>query len=301
MSRVWFIVLWNMFIRLHSYEHAIAICSVFKNEAPWLKEWIEYHKLLGVSHFRLYNNESTDRYLEVLTPYIKSGEVTLLDWPNQEGDFVNWATLRQWPACIDGLIQLKNKAKWVALIDIDEFILPLEDLNLIVFLEKYEAYPAIVLNWQCFGTSFIRKIPKEKLMIETLTLKALEFSSWNKPVKSIVRPEFVKVEAIGWPPHTACYVQNQKAIFPDGVFREETLDMSQWEIRPYKCVINHYVHRTEDFFWQQKLAKKKDMKNWICLKNPKYVAKWYSDCNEVEDTRILRFAAQLREQMGLSD
>lgn len=283
---------------MQCYDHLIAICSIFKDEAPWLKEWIEYHKILGVSHFRLYNNESSDNYLDVLEPYIKSGEVILLDWPNQEGDLTNWACLRQWPACIDGLINLKNIAKWVALIDIDEFILPLEDPNLIVFLDKYEAYPAVVLNWQCFGTSYITEQPEGKLLIETLTSKAQEFSRLNMPVKSVVRPEFVNIDQIGWPPHTVSYLQNRKAVFPDYVFRKETLDQSKRKIHPYKCVINHYVHRTEDFFWNQKLVKKKDMKNWTCLKNPAYIKKWRSDCNKIEDKRIFRFVPLLREKMG---
>ncbi len=289
------------FLQLQCYEYVIAICSVFKDEAPWLKEWIEYHKILGVSHFRLYNNESSDNYLEVLAPYINSGEVMLLDWPNEDGDLTDWACLRQWPACINGLVNLKNIAKWVALIDIDEFILPIEDYDLIAFLEKYEEYPALVLNWQCFGTSHIVHIPNDKLMIEALTRKAKEFSKLNKPVKSIVRPEFVNLEKRAWAPHTVSYLGNQMAVFPDKVFRKETLDQSQWEIHPDKCIINHYVHRTEDFFWNQKLAKKKDMKNWSCLKNSTFVKKWHSDCNKIEDTRILRFASQLKKTMGFPE
>jgi hypothetical protein len=44
-----------------SYKHNLTICAMFKNEAPWLKEWITYdQKVLGVDHFYLYNNDSTD-------------------------------------------------------------------------------------------------------------------------------------------------------------------------------------------------------------------------------------------------
>lgn len=27
----------------------VAICAMFKNEAPYLEEWLQYHRLLGVS------------------------------------------------------------------------------------------------------------------------------------------------------------------------------------------------------------------------------------------------------------
>ena len=28
---------------------SIVLCTMFKNEAPYLEEWLEYHRLLGVS------------------------------------------------------------------------------------------------------------------------------------------------------------------------------------------------------------------------------------------------------------
>ena len=38
----------------------LAICAVYRNEAPYLREWIEFHRLVGVERFFLYNNRSTD-------------------------------------------------------------------------------------------------------------------------------------------------------------------------------------------------------------------------------------------------
>ena len=36
----------------------LSVCAIFKDEASYLKEWIEYHKLVGVQHFYLYENEN---------------------------------------------------------------------------------------------------------------------------------------------------------------------------------------------------------------------------------------------------
>ena len=44
----------------------LSFCSIFKNEAPYMKEWIEYHLLVGVDHFYLYNNNSTDKLIKTL-------------------------------------------------------------------------------------------------------------------------------------------------------------------------------------------------------------------------------------------
>ena len=54
-------------------RYKTAICLIFKDEAPFLQEWIEYHHLIGIEHFYLYNNNSTDNYEEVLKPYIDKG------------------------------------------------------------------------------------------------------------------------------------------------------------------------------------------------------------------------------------
>lgn len=53
--------------------YSLSVCSIFKNEAPYLREWIEYHLIVGIEHFYLYNNNSEDNFEEVLRPYIEKG------------------------------------------------------------------------------------------------------------------------------------------------------------------------------------------------------------------------------------
>ena len=38
----------------------LAICAIFRDEAPFLDEWIAFHRLMGVEHFFLYDNGSVD-------------------------------------------------------------------------------------------------------------------------------------------------------------------------------------------------------------------------------------------------
>ena len=51
-------------------KYNVAICAIFKNEGPYLKEWLEFNHLIGIEHFFMYNNNSEDNYLELLNPYI---------------------------------------------------------------------------------------------------------------------------------------------------------------------------------------------------------------------------------------
>jgi hypothetical protein len=52
-------------------KYEIAVCAVFANEGRYLKEWLEFHLLMGVQHFYLYAGESTpgDPWKAVLKPY----------------------------------------------------------------------------------------------------------------------------------------------------------------------------------------------------------------------------------------
>ena len=53
----------------------MTIACISKNEGPYLKEWIEYHKMLGVDRIFFYDNESSDNTQDVLSTYIDSGYV----------------------------------------------------------------------------------------------------------------------------------------------------------------------------------------------------------------------------------
>ena len=61
--------------RMFRYE--LGLAAIIKNEAPYIVEWIEYYKLLGVEKFWLYSNNSSDNIKEVLAPYISDGCVKL--------------------------------------------------------------------------------------------------------------------------------------------------------------------------------------------------------------------------------
>lgn len=70
------------------YNHYLAVCAIAKDEGPYFKEWIEYHRLVGVGKFYIYDNESTDDTKKILEPYIASGLVDYLYWPGQRQQVV---------------------------------------------------------------------------------------------------------------------------------------------------------------------------------------------------------------------
>lgn len=57
--------------------HSLSICAIFRDQGPYLAEWIEYHMLMGVEHFYLYDHKSLDAPVNELLPYIEGGIVDL--------------------------------------------------------------------------------------------------------------------------------------------------------------------------------------------------------------------------------
>lgn len=106
----------------------LAICAIAKNEGPYFKEWIEWHLNQGVEKFYIYDNDSADNTRQVLEPYIKRGVVEYNFFPGLQ---------RQLPAYDDCLERHRTDTRWIAFIDIDEFIVPLKDKSIPQFLSRF--------------------------------------------------------------------------------------------------------------------------------------------------------------------
>lgn len=143
-------------------KYNVSICAIFKNEAQYLKEWIEFNNIVGVEHFYLYNNNSDDDFEPVLKPYIKNGLVTLIDWPQ------NQMQMECYQACIR---DYANETKWLGFIDIDEFVIPKSTDSVYDFLKKFEKKAgAVKLYWRLFGTSGRRERDLTGLICEDFTV-----------------------------------------------------------------------------------------------------------------------------------
>lgn len=255
--------------------NGLAICAIFKNEAPWLKEWILYHqKVLGVERFYLYNNESTDDSEEVLEPFIKEGIVELIRWESDDpshlasGPFMD----APWSAAQLGAYNdcLKNRAlgkvKWVAMIDIDEFIVPVKGVkSFYALLDQAEKNKkgAVSLYWRVFGTSGIETLQEGEFLTEKLTWRTENDHPSNQLVKSIYRPEAVDF----------CLVHVAEKLKPG--FGARTLKADQVRI-------HHYWTRTESFFYKKR-QQKENM-------DPRF----FDTFNQVNDSTIHQYLHKLK-------
>jgi len=162
-------------------NHYLAVCAMFRDEAPYLAEWIAFHQLVGVGHFFLYNNKSSDHYLKVLQPFIDAGAVTLHDWPIS---FHERAQRKAYTHCLNSV---RSMVRWLAFIDIDEFLFAPGHDSLEMILPDYEKWPGVVVHWQNYGSSG-RRTGSAEPVIERFARRAR--SNWvrNRKVKSIIDP-----------------------------------------------------------------------------------------------------------------
>lgn len=268
-------------------HYRLAVMAVFQDEAPYLKEWIEFHRQVGVEHFYLYNNFSVDGYKKVLKPYIDEGLVELIDWPYESHSLQEWNHV-QCKAYMHSIKLMKGHVDWAAFIDVDEFMVPIQHDSLIPLLDEFDNHlqvGGIGINWVVFGTSNVEKIPDNKLLIETLLFRAALTHPLNKHIKSIVRPHYV----------TGC--QNPHFFYHDGSCQMTThLVPFNGPLAPTvevdKVRINHYLLRDEYFYQNVKEPRRK---KWG-VKKP-FTQEELDSLNRFPDETMQRFVEPVRTQV----
>ena len=121
------------------YPNFLSICLIAKDEARYFREWIEYHKMMGVDKFYIYDNESSDGTREILQPYIDSGLVEYKYWPGQK---------MQIPAYKDCVRRHRRDTEWLAVIDMDEFIVPIKHESIPAFIKELGQSPSLATTSQ---------------------------------------------------------------------------------------------------------------------------------------------------------
>lgn len=153
-------------------KYKVAICAIFQDEADYLEEWIEFHRIVGVDHFYLYNNFSKDNYLEILMPYIEKEIVTLSDWPIPQG---------QMSAYKDCVERYGCEANWIGFIDLDEFVVPNKYNNIYEFLKQFEKNrPLVLMYWKIFGTSGRKERDVKGFITEDFVVAGYKYTNIGK-------------------------------------------------------------------------------------------------------------------------
>lgn len=260
----------------------LSICAVFRDEGPYLAEWVEFHLLQGVEHFYLYNHRSQDNYWEVLKPYVQQGIVTLIQFDRDPPQFA---------AYNDCLENFGKHNRWIAFIDIDEFLYaPDQKVSDLLASATYEQASngkqigAVAVRWNIFGSNG-HETKTDGLVIERFTKRpALP----DKHVKTIVKTAFGY--RVGKNPHVfelqydAVVVNEAGKVLPKeyAITAPEPNDVIR---------INHYhLKSREEYFNRKKLPDSGG--GWP---NTNLEERFrVHDLNEVEDFSAAKFALKIK-------
>lgn len=208
----------------------LAVCAIAKDEGPYFKEWIEWHRKMGVEKFYIYDNESTDGTKEVLQPYIDAGIVDYTYFPGYRKQLASYD---------DCLERHRLEARWIAFIDLDEFIVPVKDKNIPEFLKRFEDVPAVEINWLVYGSGgAVKKEPGG--MMSRFKRHSQPTHRLNRHVKSIVDPRRV-FSMIGC--HEVARISGKAADshgepitanFRDRVPQQDVIRINHYAVRSYE-------------------------------------------------------------------
>ena len=167
----------------------IGIAAIFKNEAPYVLEWLAHHRLQGVTSFFIADNDSTDGTSELLQALAGAGLIRYLRFPNPPSG------KPQLPAYRELLQRHGAEVDWMAIIDADEFIWPeVPGARLDQWLADQPPAAdvgAVALNWAVYGSAgALRADPR--LLTQRMTARAEQAFHANHHYKSIVRPGSVQ-------------------------------------------------------------------------------------------------------------
>lgn len=173
-------------------EHELSIMAMVYNEATYIKEWIDFHQLLGVDHFYIYDDESTDDLAAVLAPYISLGLVSVVAWSSSSYPL---GANGQTHAYAHAISNFGHNSKWMAFIDIDEFLFPVQDDDLRQLLRRYGHLKSLSAYWFMFSFSGHDQRPDGP--VTRAYTKRLQFPPPKDignfvRVKSIVQPKYVR-------------------------------------------------------------------------------------------------------------
>jgi hypothetical protein len=233
----------------------ISICSIFRNEADYLKDWIEFHQKIGVEKFVLYNDHSTDHFMDILSPFISNQTVTLIDHKDITG-------ARQMTSYADYVERFDKKSVWSAYIDIDEFLYATNN-DLPRTLKNKNDQKSIAINWICFFSKDLQ-YSNEPIWLRSKYRTPFDFS-WNRHVKLLVQQDTIK------------YFHNPHAICPKNnlpVFNSQNNIIQQNSQNLYGALvdininkylpdikIHHYYVKSKDEFQNKMIHGWKQMKD----------------------------------------
>ncbi len=133
--------------KLSKGQSGNVIVGCMKDEAPYILEWVAYHRMIGVDHFLIYTNGCSDGTSELLDRLQDLGILQHRNNDNWKGNSPQQYALNQ--ALKEPVIK---QADWVIHIDVDEFMnVRCGNGTLDDFFDHVPDATNVAMTWRLFG------------------------------------------------------------------------------------------------------------------------------------------------------
>lgn len=147
------------------------IVGCMKNEAPYILEWVAYHRAMGIDNFLIYTNDCSDGTSEILDRLQELGILQHRNNDNWKGNSPQQYALNQ--SLKEHVI--KN-AEWVIHIDVDEFInVRCGNGTLQDFLNHVPDATNVAMTWRLFGHNGVTDF-RDDLVIDQFDTAAPKYA-----------------------------------------------------------------------------------------------------------------------------
>ncbi|WP_375173454.1 glycosyltransferase family 2 protein [Pseudooceanicola sp.] len=146
------------------------IVGCMKNEAPYIVEWVAYHRAIGFDNFLIYTNDCTDGTDTILQRLDQMGIV-------QHRNNDNWSGQSPQQCALDAALEepVLQQAEWIAHIDVDEFVnVRCGNGTLDDFLAAVPEATNVAMTWRLFGHGGVTDLA-DRPVIEQFTACAPKF------------------------------------------------------------------------------------------------------------------------------
>lgn len=226
-------------------KYFLAFTSNFKNENPYLKEWLDYHIKVGVDHFYLFNQCGSEESWRIVEPYQKQGIATVHDWTNisskYEGPTKFFQKNKNHMGYNHAAKNYRGDTEWLLKIDLDEFLfMPDEQYTIQSWLKQLDkdSIRKVRVPRIDFGTNSHNEVP-EGGVLENFTRREKTASNY----KDMANTDYMSNNSRNTSSHRWSYrwFSGGKTIEPDALN----------ELR-----INHYYTKSkEEYFSRQNISR----------------------------------------------
>lgn len=218
----------------------VVVCAIAKNEHLYINEWVKHYIDLGVDHIYLYDNDNLkSKYIGC---YINEKYKEKISIYNIRGLKKPYLQHQVYSA-----FYRSHRFDWVLFVDIDEFLIGVENVHNFLSQDKFKMFNQIRIKWKLFGDDDVierdTKIGVKDFFKEQKHDNRLEYQN-----KSFIRGGlFIQI-------NSCHYVKGLKSCFPTGKqCQSNKLEITDYDNETF--FINHYMTKTLSEFVKQKLGR----------------------------------------------